>query len=146
MSNLATLKLTAAVKPTAVSSTQNRRNKLLQRLNEQLALVRAKISGTNFSAIKTRSIVDKETGLRRQGELTKRVKPWWFFADNGKVALSIRYGTKVLELGRGKFAVEVATEKELPNVFEVITAAVAAGELDAAIDTAANKLRAGFVK
>jgi hypothetical protein len=108
MSNLATLKLTAAVKPTAVSSTQNLRNKLLQRLNEQLALVRAKISGTNFSAIKTRSIVDKETGLRRQVELTKRVKPWWFVADNGKVALSIRYGTKVLELGRGKFAVEVA--------------------------------------
>ena len=58
----------------------------------------------------------------------------------------MRYGTKVLKLAKGKYAVEVAAEKDLVATLDVIKAAVLAGELDAAIDAAANKLRAGFVK
>jgi hypothetical protein len=79
-------------------------------------------------------------------EVGKRVKAWWFVTDAGKLALSVRYGTKVLELAKGKYAVEVAAEKDLVATFETIKAAVLAGELDAAIDNAANKLRAGFGK
>jgi nucleoside-diphosphate-sugar epimerase len=46
-------------------------------------------------------------------ETPKRVKPWWFVTDAGKLALSVRYGTKVLELAKGKVAVEVGSEKDL---------------------------------
>jgi hypothetical protein len=58
----------------------------------------------------------------------------------------VRYGTKVLELAKGKYAVEVAAEKDLVATLDVIKAVVLAGELDAAIDAAANKLKAGFGK
>ena len=88
--------------------------------------------------------MDKATGVRTQVEVNKRVKAWWFTADNGKLALCVRYGTKVLELAKGKYAVEVAAEKDLVTTLDVIKAAVLAGELDAAIDNAANKLRDGF--
>ena len=43
-------------------------------------------------------------------------------------------------------AIEVGVEKELINVLEVVKTAVLNGELDAAIDNAANKLRDGFSK
>ena len=76
----------------------------------------------------------------------KRIKAWWFTADNGKLAICVRYGSKVLELAKGKYAIEVGVEKDLVNVLEVVKTAVLNGELDAAIDNAANKLRDGFGK
>ena len=89
---------------------------------------------------------DTETGIRRQVETNKRVKPWWFTADNGKLAVSVRYSSKLLELAKGKWAVEVGAEKELVPVLEVLKTAVLDGELDAAIETASNKLRSAFGK
>lgn len=146
MSALNTLKLSAAQKPTQIPQVQQRRNKLVERLWEQAELIKAQHAGTQFSPVRFRTITDKTTGQRRQVEAHKRVKAWWFTADNGKLALSIRYGTKVLELAKGKYAVEVAAEKDLLATLDVIKAAVLAGELDTAIDNAANKLRAGFGK
>jgi hypothetical protein len=48
-------------------------------------------------------------------------------------------------LAKGKHAVEVGGEKDLVGVLDVIKAAVLAGELDIAIENAANKLRDGFI-
>jgi hypothetical protein len=67
-------------------------------------------------------------------------------ADNGKLALCVRYGTKILELAKGKYAIEVASDKDLLSTLETVKSAVLAGELDTTIDNAANKLRAGFAK
>ena len=143
MSALNGLKLTAAQKPTNIPAVQQRRNKLVKRLWEQAELAKALAAGTNYAAKKLKTITNAE-GVRKQVETSKRVKAWWFVADNGKLSLSVRYGTKVLELAKGKFAVEVGSEKDLAGVLDVIKAAVLAGELDAAIEGAANKLRAGF--
>jgi hypothetical protein len=146
MGTLNTLKLTAALKPQQVSPVQQRRNKLVRRIEEQIELASALLQGKHFSAVKVRNITDKETGLRCAVESSKRVKAWWFKQDNGKLALSVRYGAKVLELAKGKFAVEVAAEKELVTTLEVVKSAVEAGELDTAIENAAGKLRDGFSK
>jgi hypothetical protein len=89
-------------------------------------------------------MTDAETGQRKQMEMNKRVKAWWFTAENGKLVLSIRYGTRVLELAKGKWAVELGGEKDLVGVLEVVKTAVLNGELDAQIDAASDKLRAGF--
>jgi hypothetical protein len=146
MSTLATLKLSAAIKSTSVSPVLLRRNKLAKRLWEQVELAKAQQTGSQFTATKFRTITDKETGERTTVEVNKRVKCWWFTAENGKLALSVRYGARLLELAKGKFAVEVASEKELVPTLEVIKAAVLDGQLDSAIDAASNKLRAGFAK
>ena len=143
MSTLSTLKLTATVKPTQVPAVQQRRNKLAKRVWEQIELAKAQQTGTQFVATKFRTVTDS-TGVRKQVEMNKRIKAWWFTADNGKLALCVRYGSKVLELAKGKWAVEVGTDKDLVGVLEVIKTAVLAGELDAAIENAANKLRDGF--
>ena len=144
MATLNSLKLTAQQKPTQMTAVQIRRNKLAKRLWEQMELAKAQQTGVQFTPTKFRTVVDSETGLRKQVETNKRVKAWWFVAENGKLSLCVRYGTRVLELSRGKHAVEVGAEKDLVNVLEVIKTAVLAGELDAAISTAADKLKAGF--
>ena len=144
MSVLGTLKLSAVKKQMNVSAVEQRRNKLVKRLWEQIELAKAQQAGTQFAPTKMRSYTDKETGIRKQVQTNKRLKAWWFVADNGKLALSVRYGAKVLELAKGKFAIEVANDKELVNVLELVKTAVLSGELDAAIETAANKLRDGF--
>ena len=108
---------------------------------------RAQAAGTTFAPVKFRSIVEHDTGIRRQVEMPKRVKPWWFTTtESGKLALSVRYGTRVLELAKGKVAVEVGSEKDLVPTLELIKTAVLNGELDTQIDAAALKLRDGFAQ
>ena len=59
---------------------------------------------------------------------------------------SVRYGSRVLELAKNKYAVEVAAEVDLIKTLDVIKTAVLAGELDTQIDAAVTKLRAGFAR
>lgn len=146
MALMANLKLTTALKPSHTSAVQVRRNKMCHRLVEQIQLATAQQSGARYNATKLRSVVDQATGMRKQVELPKRVKPWWFTADNGKVALNVRYGARLLEIAKGKFAVELANEKDLIPTLEVIKRAVQEGELDAAIASVSVKLRDGFKK
>ncbi len=79
-------------------------------------------------------------------EAVKRVKEWFWINDTGKLNLAVRYGSKVLELAKGKNAIELASGEELIAVLERLKAAVLAGEMDAQIEAASGALRAGFVK
>jgi hypothetical protein len=144
MTALTGLKLTAIQKPTQMTPIQQRRNKMAKRLWEQAELAKAQQTGSTFAPTKFRSVKDATTGERKQVEQAKKIKQWWFVADNGKLVLSVRYGTKVLELAKGKWAVEVGSEKDLVPTLELLKGAVLAGELDAQIEAAANKLREGF--
>ena len=144
--SLAGLKLSAAVKPSNVPALQLRRNKLAKRLWEQIELAKAQGAGAHFAPIKFRTIADPETGVRKQVEVAKRVKQWWFTADNGKLVMNVRYRARVIELAKGKSAVEIASLTELVPTLELIKQAVEAGELDTQIESAANKLRDGFGK
>lgn len=121
-----------------------RRNKLSARLWEQIELAKSQVSGKPFLVIKNRTVKDVETGLRKTVEVPKRLRPWWWMSDTGKVCISIRYGSKILELARGKAAVEVANPDDLIKALESVRKAVEAGELDAQIEAASGALKAGF--
>jgi hypothetical protein len=146
MATLTTLKLTSAQKSANLPAVQLRRNKLLLRLAEQHQMARAQQAGEVFSATKLRTVTDAETGAKKQILTSKRVKPWWFTCENGKLALGVRYGARLLELGKGKFAIEIASQKELLPTLDLIKTAVQDGELDAAMETASGRVRAGFAK
>jgi hypothetical protein len=91
-------------------------------------------------------VTNPQTGERATVETVKRVKEWFWISESGKINLSVRYGSKTLELAKGKNAIELATGEELIAVLEKLKAAVLAGELDAQIEAASGALRAGFVK
>ncbi len=145
-STLAALKFTTAKKPAQLSPVQSRRNKLIGRINEQISLATALAEGRTYAPSKTKVVTDADTGEQRSVETAKRMKQWWFTAENGKIALTVRYGAKVLELVKGKNAIEVGSSSELVKVFELVKTATTAGELDDAIAAASAKLRSGFGK
>ncbi len=146
MSTLSTLKLVATKKPQQMPTIQLRRNKLSSKLWEQIQLARSQINGQPFVVTRFRSVKDRDTGLRKQVEMSKRIRPWWFVTENGKVCVSIRYGSWTLELAKGKPSVEVASADELVVALETIKRAVEIGELDSQIETASAGLKSGFKK
>jgi hypothetical protein len=146
MSTLSTLKLVAVKKPTHIPAIQHRRNKLSAKLWEQINLAQSQLSGKPFVVMKYRTLKDTETGLRKQVEIPKRIKAWWFVAESGKVCFSVKYGSKTLELAKGKPSVEVSSAEDLVKALTAIKTAVEAGELDSQIEEASNTLRRGFRK
>jgi len=146
MSQLSHLKLVAVKKPRNMPAIVIRRNKLSGHLWEQIQLAKSQLEGTPFVVMKYKTVKDRETGLRKQVEVPKRIKPWWFQSEEGRVCVSVKYGSWTLELAKGKSSVEVASAGELVKALESIKIAVEAGELDSQIDTASAGLRSGFKK
>lgn len=141
---LNTLKLTAARKPRTISDVVKRRSKLVRKLVEQRELALAQSEGRTYAPKRIRKVVDKVTGENSVREMPVRVKAWWWTGDKGETLLSISYGSKSLEIAKGKSAIEVANLADLVGVFDVVINAVQAGELDAQMEAASNKLRDGF--
>ena len=144
MSVLTALKLVALKKPVHQPAIVIRRNKLSSRLWEQIQLAKGQISGTPFVLMKFRSIKDKETGIRKQVEVPKRIKPWWFQTEEGKVCVSIRYGSWIIELAKGKPSIQVDSGDDLVKALETVKIAVEAGDLDSQIELASSSLGSGF--
>ncbi|QWD88899.1 hypothetical protein GQ367_08490 [Polynucleobacter sp. MWH-CaK5] len=145
MSALNNLKLSAVKRPTALPAIQQRRNKLSNKLWEQIQLAKAQQTGATFSTKRFKTVRDI-TGATKTVELQKRVRQWWFVADSGKLCLNVKYGTKVLELQKNKPSVELNTPADLINTLEIIKGAVEAGELDSQIEFASGAVRARFTK
>ncbi|MDA0573919.1 DUF6641 family protein [Burkholderia gladioli] len=145
MSAIANLKIVAAKRPGALPQIVQRRNRLIAQIWEQTELAKAQQAGTSFTPTKFRSVKDAETGERRNVEVPKRVRAWWWTAENGKVCMSVRYGTKTLELAKGKTAIEVGALVDLIPALETLKTAVAAGELDAQIEAVGAQMRTGFI-
>jgi len=146
MSVLSNLKFVAVKKPRNMPAIVVRRNKLSSKLWEQIQLAKSQLEGTQFVVTKFRSVKDRETGILKQVEVPKRIKPWWFQSDEGKVCFSVRYGSWTIDLAKGKPSVEVESGEELVKALTTIKIAVEAGELDAQIEIASAKLRSGFGK
>jgi hypothetical protein len=144
MSALAQLKVTAFSKPAAANPVLQRRSKLIRRLREQMQLAQASESGSAHTITRVRSIVDTATGLRKPVTVPKRVRMWWSATESGKLALTVRYGSRLLEFSKGKAAVEIASPHQLIPTLQILCDAVAAGELDAQIESASARLKAGF--
>jgi len=146
MSALNSLKLVATKRPGSQPQIVQRRNRLIAKIWEQTELAKAQQEGKSFQPTRFRSVKDAETGERRSVESPKRVRAWWFTAENGKLCMTVRYGAQTLELAKGKTAIEVGTINELIPTLDALKAAVAAGELDAQIEAVSETLRSGFAR
>ncbi|MBU3636589.1 DUF6641 family protein [Polynucleobacter sp. es-MAR-4] len=145
MATLASLKLVAAKKPTNQPPVLQRRNKLSSKVFEQIQLAKAQSEGGTYAPTKHKTVTNAD-GERVAVTVPKRIKPWWFVAENGKCCIAIRYGAKVIELAKGKTAIEVASPDALIEALEAVNSAVLAGELDAQIESVSGQLRSGFLK
>ena len=145
MATLTNLKLIAATKATAQSPVVHRRNKLCSQIEIQKKLAAAVMNGEMFAPTRIKTVIN-EDGERVQITHVKKVKPWWFQSDAGKICLVIRYGARTLELAKGKAAIECTDTMALIAALDTVRSAVIEGLLDPQIEAASIKLREGFGK
>ena len=146
MTVIAKLKLVSSKKERIVSPIVARRNKLAGKIDEQLLFATAQRDGQIYAPKRLKNVIDKATGERKTVEATKRIKEWYWTNSTGKIHLSVRYGSKTLELAKGKNAIELNSGDELLATLVTLKDAVIAGELDDAIAQASDKLKTGFTK
>ncbi len=58
----------------------------------------------------------------------------------------MRCGSRILEIARGKNAIEITNMEKLVALIETVKSAVETGGLDAEIEAASGSLKAGFKK
>jgi hypothetical protein len=145
MSVIAKLKLVASKRERKLSPIVVRRNKLAAKIEEQLQLATAQKEGRLYAPKRIKTVTN-ELGERVAVETSKRVKEWYWTTPANKINLCVRYGSKTLELSRGKNAIELGSGDELLSTLSMLKDAVIAGELDDAITNASDNLRAGFLK
>ena len=142
MSTLNTLKLVAAKPQRENNPVIQRRQKLLAKLDEQIALAAAKAAGTVYTAMRSKRVKDAN-GNVSVVQQPKRLKAWFWAVDGGKVCVAVKYGNKVVELAKGRTAVET-TAAELTATLAVLRKAVESGEIDAQIEAVSAGVRKGF--
>ncbi len=149
MSTLNGLKLVVSKKQLHASPTIIRRNKLIKKLHEQLALCEAQREGKTYAPLRIKTYVNKATGERMTTEVAKRIKEWfWVSNENNKINLSVKYGAKTLVLNKKTKAnaIELASGDELIATLKALKIAVANGELDDAIAEVSEATRLAFGK
>lgn len=128
MSFLESLKLVEFKPQHASGAVFVRRRKLADKIAQQVGLA----SDPEFTPTKIVTVTD-ENGAERRREVAKRVKRWWVVNADGTVQLTIRYGSKPIELAKGKNAISLAAVAEIAPTLTAISDAVMNGELDAAL-------------
>ena len=144
MSGLSALKLVTSKRQQGNSPQLARRQKLSNKLDEQIQLAKAQQSGTEFSPVKIRTVKDEATGESRKVEVPKKLKPWWWTGENGKLCITVRYGARTLEIVEGKNAIETDNIADVITSLQVIRTAVDSGELDKRIEAVTTKVKEGF--
>ena len=125
MELLKTLKLTRYQRSNTSNPVLQRRVKLAAGISEQIQLA----ENPNYRQISVRTVAVDSGGVR-EVEVSKRVLRWWRVGADGTVQLTVRYGSRVLELAKGMDAVELASVDELVGVLEQFKAAAERGEMD----------------
>lgn len=147
MNILNTLKLVTSKKNYTVSPVVHRRNKLAEKISEQIAICESKISNTPYAPKRMKTFTNKQTGERMTVETTKRLREWFWTDNNGKINLSIKYGATTLLLDKkGSNAIEVNNNEELLTALNAIKLAVVNGELDDVISSTSTSARGNFTK
>ncbi len=88
-----------------------------------------------------------KSGVALLVEVIKRVRTWWFTnSETQRVAVQLFYGNKLIELQKGKNAVDVSSTDEMISVLIKLQQLVIDGTLDGQIEAAADSVKARFKK
>lgn len=122
------------------------RQKLIDRISDQIALVEAMESGKSFQRVKYRRIRDGASDEITETPVRTRVRPWWLQDKDGSILVWIKYGNQTLELAKGKTTIRAKNMQELAKTFETVREAVRAGEFDTHINNAVGTFKTRFGK
>ena len=125
MELLKTLKLTQYQRNNRNNPALERRIKLVARISGQILLAQ----DPNCKSHSVRTAAD-DSGELREVEVSIRVLRQWRVSADGSIELTVRYGSRVLELAKDMDAVELASKDELVPVLKQFKAVAEHGEMD----------------
>ena len=136
---LSSLKVTARPEKTSDNPVLKRREKLLTKLDQQLAMADAHIAGETYTAYREKWQKNPETGQQEKMRIPKNVAKW-FYKRNNQYFFEVRYANKALELSKNNHAIEVGEQGNLTTVIRTVIDAVVAGELDSLLEKVSTNL------
>jgi len=116
------LKLVATTKPTAISSENRSRQKLIRGIDRQIDLVK--------------EMADGRTPLRC----------WVWKNDEGSYFLPIKYAHQPIELKKGMFSIQCENLDGVAEALSTVRAMVVAGQLDQQLSRISTAIRSRFTK
>lgn len=116
---------------------EKRRSKTLTALEQQKLVLAAALNGQEHTVTKSSWSRDAD-GNRQRVEKTHAVRPWFFQDAHGWV-VQLKYGARVVPLDADNNAVIVQSLNDVSAVLDIFAKAVAAGELDRALATLAQR-------
>jgi hypothetical protein len=139
MTELAKLTIKTVIRTSNTDPKMQRRAKLIAAIEEQAKVLAAALKGEAYQ-VKKSSWMKNADGEKVAVEKMRQVRAWFFEQDGGWY-VQCRYGSKILDLGKGN-AVFVKALKDVDGVLETFLTAANAGELDAAIEAVLAKRKA----
>ena len=133
MAHLKSLTFTVAPQQIARNPKLVRRQRLIDRLEEQQKLA----ADPAFTVIVRRWVKDPD-GIKTPVDKHRRVKPWWKADGSGNLVLVLKSGLKTIEIEKGKPGIVVGALGRLEAVLTTLIAAAKAGELDGALEAASG--------
>jgi hypothetical protein len=144
---LSSLKLVNVKRQNTTDPILFRRNKLNEKLKIQIEMAKALGRGELYTAKRIKKVTDSDSGMTSLVEVNKRVRTWWFTnIETKRVAVQLFYGNKLIELAKGKNAVEVSSTDEVISVLIKLQQLVIDGTLDSQIGAAADSVKSRFMK
>lgn len=125
MTIIASLKLVEFKPQAAQGRIFVRRRKLVEKIEQQINLA----SDPSYAPTKLIWAAD-ESGVQQRREVAKRIKRWWVENMDGSAQLTIRYGSKPLEIVKDKNAIACESVAVIANILESIKQSVIDGEFD----------------
>jgi len=129
MAHLDTLNIVAKPNIRPVTAADYKRHKLIIKLQEQLCMIEAELSGKSYNRMKWVTMPNIH-GEPERTQRPVRVRQWWMKDRTGNVLFALKYGAKPVNISKDKSAIQVASTAELPEVIHTLIRAVDAGELD----------------
>ena len=130
MSMLKALNIVALPKLSKNDPTFQRRVKLLTQLEQQRELA----ANPNFIVL-TQKWIKQDDGSKALVDKQKRVKKWWVIDMSGVCFFTVRYGSKLIEIEKGKAAITVGNKENLVSVIDAVIGAVKNGEFDTLLNS-----------
>ena len=138
------LRLTQAERPRYYDPVSNRRRKFIEKLDEQLMGFIQEGDGKSPSRKIQRRMRDKDTGVLVLRELDQIIKPWWWKGSDGSYYIRLKYGSRPLELAKGKSAIQADNRQSLEGMMRDLISAVQSGDLDSHLRESAEAIRSKF--
>lgn len=132
MSALSKLTVKTVTRANKQDPVQQRRQKLMAGIEEQLKVAAAAVNGESYE-VQSKAWAKNEHGEKVLVERMRKVRAWFFEQDSGWY-VQCKYGSKALALGKDGNAVFVKALAEIEGALQALYAAAAGGELDEAIE------------